>query len=62
MGDAGVDGDHQVKTANQRSGLAEASEVSRQIDNVVPLPQNRRISRARVLLQADKRRIDVEDA
>ena len=62
MGDAGVDGDHEVKTGNQRGGLAEVDEVSRQIDSAIPLPQNRRITRARVLLQADKGRIDIEDA
>ena len=62
MGDTGVDGDQQVKAGNQCGGLAEVGEISGQIDHVAPVPQNRRIVRARVLLQADKGRIGVEDA
>jgi hypothetical protein len=61
MGGAGVDGDHRVKTGNQRGGLAKVDEVDRQIDNVIPHPQNPRITLARVL-QADEGRIDIEDA
>ena len=62
MCDARVHRNHEIKAADQGGRLDEVGELSGQIDDVAPLPQSRLVVRMRVLLQADKGRIGVEDA
>ncbi len=61
MGDAGIHRDHQIEAGDQRGRRDEIGQMLAHVHNVAALAKRNLVLIARVLLQADEGRIEIQD-
>ena len=60
MSDAGVYRDDEIQLRYERRGVAKVAKFIAEMENVAALPEQRRVGRTNVLLQADKRSVNIQ--